>query len=133
MTEWYDISSPRTSCVMASKVKAPMVEKKKATARLAKKVVLEGGNDLGDDRQQDIDDAKVLSDAGMSDYIVPEDCEGGPEASAGSRSGSSMTSISHADLERIIEDGQTKIGMWLLSQQDTMWEKRVKNIEPANS
>lgn len=133
MTLWYDIASPR-NIDMATKVETPLVEKKKATVRPAKKPTLEE-DDIGDDRQpnHDSEEAEVLSDEGMSDDIVPEDCEGGHDTSVGSSSEASHTSLTHADVERIIEEGQTKIGKLLLAQQDAVWEKRLKRMEAANS
>lgn len=117
---------------MASKVKTPMVDKKKGKA--AKKPVLEGGEDLGAARQPDVDEGEVLSVEGMSADDTVHEEDGGPETSTGSSSGSSAaTSITHADLERIIEEGQTKIGKWLLAQQDVTWDKRLKNIENASA
>lgn len=77
---------------------------------------LEGG-ELGSELEQGSTFSDMMSDEGAS--------EGGPFASASSSGGgsgpstASSVTMSTADLERLVETSQARMGKWLLQEQET--------------
>lgn len=119
---------------MATKVKTQLMDKKKVQALKAQKKTVLDEDDFGDNRQPSLEheESEVVSDGGMSDDTLREDYEGCPRTSSG-RSCASRTSSAQQYLERIVDESQTNLGKWLLTQQDSMWERRLNNIGAANS